>query len=719
MASYAAVRELIGSIDHTIRLIKQLRGYEIELFELDRLSNLLNDNLDQIGKIWPDHPYRELLTVIPRRRYGVPDINEHRRKLTALKGVALPTKDHAIEMAFAAARAPPAAPAPPPPVASGAAGAAAAPTTLLAGVSANSPGTVTTLASTTHRRQVYVGRLCAFSPSGEASYDIPTGIAILVQAGQLISSIFEFEKILQPIPAVAAAASAAAAAPAPAAPAAGPNPTTHPLDYIYASFCNPHTSLEPGVPVIESYAVVDVEQYDVYVHKIIGACILARTSTHWAIWSVVGDPYRIKAHTFHHMFNAIKRTIVELGGPRSVKLIASDAPVPFVTFSDRLTLYATEGFETTLPFPPLSGVAPNGQWFSDVPVEHLSKAACYNISETGGRLVMSYNPMKASPEKELTLPASIPMRRGPLDIVFSWGHSNYLRAATTHRMAPVNTGNVRVIVTTVPSSSVLGIYALAFMNMLSELLKYVPFSMLLKIFPGIRVSPSTPLVIAHEGHITQEFSKELYGGILIKLPSTIFTGPEYGPLPYNVSNIFSIYVYDVNTYIPDMGVGYQDSNPVRQATFGMYRVDPSKPYVQDDEIIDESTMKLFGKSDRIEGDLGLPGSTTTLGKMIEALQTPESHTPRVLLHSLCGAIEGDGVYREAATTAITKRLEELHPKAVVLNSKEELAPFLFQLAGAISRLAQQVATVASHKNIATVMRASAAKGGHRTQRKRR
>jgi hypothetical protein len=423
------------------------------------------------------------------------------------------------------------------------------------------------------------------------------------------------------------------------------------------------------------------------------------------------------------MFNAIKVKIGEVKGPYVVKLIASDAPVPFVTFSDRLTLYATEGFEIAAPYPSLSGVAPNGQWVPVIPIEYGSVCNCFNISEPGGRLIMSYNDKKGLPVKELAVPASMPLAVQPLVPFFSWGHSNYSRATLeggVSAMVPVSTGNVRVIVTTVPSSAVFGVYALSLINMIAELLKYIPFSMLLKIFPGIRVSNTKPLVIAKDGHISQEFSNELYGGILIKLPTVKADAKEYGPLGLVVSNFFSIYVYDVNTYIPDMNIGYQDVDPARQAGFGLYKIDSSKPYVQDTF---KTNMKLFGRSDRVAGELGTPGSVTTLGNLLQALQSPGE--PRVLFHGLCGSIDGDASLREAATAAVTQRLTELHPKAVTLNSDEDFVAFIFKLGGAIMNLAQQISTVASRKNVAKLIKSfvpsggASAKGGRRTRRKRR
>jgi hypothetical protein len=243
----------------------------------------------------------------------------------------------------------------------------------------------------------------------------------------------------------------------------------------------------------------------------------------------------------------------------------------------------------------------------------------------------------------------------------------------------------------------------------------------LKIFPGIRISNTKPLVIAKDGHITQEFSNELYGGILIKLPTAKEDAKQYGPLGLVVSNIFSIYVYDVNTYIPDMNIGYQDPDAARQAGFGLYTIDSSKPYVQDDF---KSNMKLFGRSERVPGELGTPGSVTTLGNLLQALQSPGE--PRVLCHGLCGSIEGDASLREAATAAVTQRLSEIHPKAVTLNSDEDFVSFIFKLGGAIMNLAQQVSTVASRKNVAKLIKsimpsggASAKGGGRRTRRKRR
>ena len=737
-----AARAVIGQIPIITDYIAKLRASGSGKYNEGNFPSMarnLSVRIYRIKEDWYTHPYKELLSLIGNvPEYPPIKTETYRSILERIRTMDLPTEEQSIKMAQAfflkesgagagagapsgAAGAPSGAAGAP----SGAAGApseaAAAPATLLTGVSANSPGTVSVLESTMHDRQVHVGKLCSYSSSGGVTYDPitdPHQQSVLVKAGQLISTIFEFEKILQPIPAVAAGGASAAAA--------GPNPTTHPLDYIHACFCNPSTSLEAGVPVTESYAVVDLEQYGKFAHKIIGACILSRTPTHWAIWSVVGDPYRVKAHTFHHMFNAIKVKIGEVKGPYVVKLIASDAPVPFVTFSDRLTLYATEGFEIAAPYPSLSGVAPDGQWAPVIPIEYGSVCNCFNISEPGGRLIMSYNNSKGLPLKALTVPASMPLAVQPLVPFFSWGHSNYSRAPIeggASAMVPVSTGNVRVIVTTVPSSAVFGVYALGLINMLAEVLKYIPFSMLLKIFPGIRVSNTKPLVIAKDGNITQEFSNELYGGILIKLPTVKADGKEYGPLGLVVSNIFSIYVYDVNTYIPDMNIGYQDVDPARQAGFGLYKIDSSKPYVQDNF---KTNMKLFGRSDRVAGELGTPGSVTTLGNLLKALQSPGE--PRVLFHGLCGSIDGDASIREAATAAVTQRLTELHPKAVTLKTDDEFVSFIFKLGGAITNLAQQVSTVASRKNIAKLITsivpaggagASSAKGGRRTQRKRR
>jgi hypothetical protein len=131
----------------------------------------------------------------------------------------------------------------------------------------------------------------------------------------------------------------------------------------------------------------------------------------------------------------------------------------------------------------------------------------------------------------------------------------------------------------------------------------------------------------------------------------------------------------------------------------------------------------------VAGELGTPGSVTTLGNLLKALQSPGE--PRVLFHGLCGSIEGDASLREAATAAVTQRLSELHPRAVTLNSDEEFVAFIFKLGGAISNLAQQVSTVASRKNIAKLIQSivpsggagagagASAKGGRRTRRKRR
>jgi len=420
------------------------------------------------------------------------------------------------------------------------------------------------------------------------------------------------------------------------------------------------------------------------------------------------------------MFNEIKRKINSLGGPFVIKLIASDAPVPFVTFSDRIKLYAAEGFDIALPYPFLSGVDPVGNWVPSIPWDH-ARYDCFNISAPGGRLIMSYNDKRAIPVKELTLPGTMPMVVRPHESFFSWGHSNYARTMETFAMVPVNTGNVRVIVTTVPSSAVQGFFALTIINMLVEILKHVPFSMLLKIFPGIRLSEVSPLIIVNNGVITQEFSKELYGGIMIKLPTIKEDGKVYGPLGIVVSNYFSIYVYDVNTYIPDMNIGYQDVDAARQATFGLYAIDDTKPHEPDDYI---TKIKIFNRSERRNvGSIGATGSVTTLGKLITALQSPGE--PRVLFHGLCGSIDGDASVREAASATIGKRLSELHPRAVTLNSDEDFVAFIFKLGGAITNLAQQVSTVASRKNVAKLIKSilpsggASAKGGRRTRRKRR
>ena len=125
------------------------------------------------------------------------------------------------------------------------------------------------------------------------------------------------------------------------------------------------------------------------------------------------------------------------------------------------------------------------------------------------------------------------------------------------------------------------------------------------------------------------------------------------------------------------------------------------------------------------GELGTPGSVTTLGNLLKALQSPGE--PRVLYHGLCGSIEGGANLREAATAAVTQRLTEIHPRAVTLNSDEDFVAFIFKLGGAISNLAQQVSTVASRKNVAKLIKSimpsggagASAKGGRRTRRKRR
>ena len=296
-----------------------MRKNEDEMLTFHGRRSKLRNAIVQLSRVWPDNPYRVLLKGIPSSDFVLPDFDEYKEYLKFINSIDVPTKESVIEMARrAAAAAPPAPPAPPapspsaPPVAA-AAGAGAAsgaattvPTTLLTGVSPNSPGTISALASTTHSRGVQIGKLCSYSAAEVVTYESiehPQVLSVLLKAAKLMSTIFEFEKILQPIPAVAAAAAASAPAVVASAVAAGgaggaaaavAAPTgLAAIEYIRTTFCNPNTSLEYGQPVTEVYAVVDVEQYGDRVHKIIGTCILARTPTHWAIWSVVGDPYRI------------------------------------------------------------------------------------------------------------------------------------------------------------------------------------------------------------------------------------------------------------------------------------------------------------------------------------------------------------------------------------------------------------------------------------------
>ena len=154
----------------------------------------------------------------------------------------------------------------------------------------------------------------------------------------------------------------------------------------------------------------------------------------------------------------------------------------------------------------------------------------------------------------------------------------------------------------------------------------------------------------------------------------------------------------------------------------------SSTYINTPDDYAKAETKLNERSERAESSIGAPGSATTLGKLVTALQSPGE--PRILFHGLCGSIDGDASTRETATTIVTKRLFELHPKAVIINTHQEFTAFLHKLGTAIYNLAHQVTTVASRKNIAKHIKslvpaggagAGLAKGGRgrRTQRKRR
>ena len=245
-----------------------------------------------------------------------------------------------------------------------------------------------------------------------------------------------------------------------------------------------------------------------------------------------------------------------------------------------------------------------------------------------------------------------------------------------------------MIVITVPSSAIYGIYGLYLKNVIVDLLKVIPFNMILKIFPGIRLDH--PLPLARDGIITQQASKELYGGILIKLPSGVVAGPTA------ISNFISIYVYDVHTPIPDMHIGFIDPIPARQATFGIYRVNSELPYVMNVPTTADTEVEIFKRS----APFKIPGypvpTETTLNHILRGLDTMASPVPKVLLHGLCGVITDEGAgHRESATELIGERLQQIHPRAVYLNSQAEMILFCNRLGNAVFNLARQVAPVTS------------------------
>jgi len=258
-------------------------------------------------------------------------------------------------------------------------------------------------------------------------------------------------------------------------------------------------------------------------------------------------------------------------------------------------------------------------------------------------------------------------------------------------MTSTNTGNTRVIVITVPSSAIIGVYGLYLQNVIIELLKIVPFNMLLKIFPGIRLDP--PLTLARNGIITQQASKELYGGILIKLPSFIQTIVN-GTL--NVTNYISIYVYDAKTLIPDMQVAFLDTIAARQATFGVYRVNTDLPFVMNSPATADTEVEIFKRSAPFKiPDYPIP-SVTTLGHILRGLDTMASPVPKVLLHGLCGVFDDNGREgRETATRLLDERLPQIHPRAVNLSTYEEMIMFCNRLGNAVFNFVRQVAPVTS------------------------
>ena len=568
----------------------------------------------------------------------------------------------------------------------------------------------TAVAAAAHKRSVDIILLCSYGvvPQYSDNLNKPHEVNVLTRAAQLIDKIFKFESILQPL--------ATEAVPAPTV---FPTTFAEKQAYVKSTFCSTMLSLD-GSPVKYCYAVVDSDQYsNGMVHSIIGACILAQTDTHFAIWSVVGDPYRVKAKTFKYMFNKIKIAAKNLGLPR-IALIASDAPIPFVTFDDRIKLYAAEGLVALRPTPLLTGVSPEGVW-GDIPVGSESLYKCLNLKVPGTRFLMTYTPGPDTPaELPLELPARVSVGVQLPEIIFSLGHSQYRTdASPSLNMIPVNTGNTRVVVLTVPSSAINMYESLFMQNVITELLKSVPFEMLIKLFPGINISPSTPLPLKTGSSVSQQISSEIYGGFLIKIPS-------YPHAIGFVTNFITIYVYDVNTNIPDMGITYADPTPEVQAMMGLYKVDLSRPFALNDITsiriphINIPKTKIVGRS-AIYAPSGLgpvtPGTTATLGTMLAHLNTvpvAPGGPPRILLHALCGTVGDAVVDRTEIAVKIEQRLFEIYPRLPKLDTSNFIE-FNRRFGNAVMDLAQQIGTVEAENGGATATKA----GGGRTRSRAR
>jgi len=300
------------------------------------------------------------------------------------------------------------------------------------------------------------------------------------------------------------------------------------------------------------------------------------------------------------------------------------------------------------------------------------------------------------------MPLNIRKETTPSPILFSWGHSNYLTTTVASKtyMNITNTGTMRVIVTTVPSSNLLQVGELVLYNMMIELIKHVPFDILLKLFQGIAVRKDAPLCIITNGVVTQAFSKELYGGILIKLPTEKWGG-------ILGTNVLSIYAYDVNTDIPDMGIGYANKAQIDlEPTLGLYQITPGSAYRNSRSYFHKNlrglsfaTVKSFLDDRAVRYKLGPekrtiePGIVTTLGAILASLNTAPTPTPRVLIISSCGNID------DTTAELITQRLAETHPKAVLLNDISELITFFYRLVFATRALARQASPVMSYEMI--------------------
>ena len=727
-----ATRALLARIDGYLTYIRNFKGYEPGRPSIIAVCDDLRKAILTLSKSWPVHPYESLVPLLD----SVKDLNVPVGFVDTLQravrnippdtvAITLLSKKVVAKVTEAPARSPPRAPeasARSPPRAP----ARSPPRALVMAPedprkAPDRAPEVSMRATATGgplpERSVGIIPVCMFNSAGtlllaneilkdDKVYDRPKDL--LVRAAQLIGTIFKFDSVLQPIVGREAIIAATMESAAAAEPLALTNAQKREL--IMDTFCSSHVSLIAGMPVQACYAVVDTIAYKRmgthYVHQVLGACLLARATNHWAIWSVAGDPYRIRANTFHHMFYEIKKYVRSeqaAGGPVSIGLIASDAPVPFVTMDDRIALYGREGFQLQLPAPPMTGVDRDGRW-GDIPIPNDGSYRCVNLKNPGDRCLMTYVIGKSieTGHKVLELVPSIPMDIRPFDVLFSWSHSalNIKNPATAPMIIPVNTGNTRVIVSSVPASAIYGVYGLYLHNILIDLLTKVPFSMLLKLFPGIRLTK--PLQLAHGGLVTQAFSEELYGGVLIKLPSITHMGdPAFGPRGISVTNFISIYVYDVNTDIPDMIISYSDPNKAREATFGMYQVDQSIPFAINTpaegltgtlEGNAERKTKVLLRSKRVPG-MGILGTDTTLGATLSHINSVPSATPRVLLHGMCGSIDGGNNVRESAAEVVAERLMRTHPRAVHLNSLWELNAFYARLSHAIVALAQQVEPV--------------------------